>query len=806
MRAMVKVLALALLSLTGLGVGEHAEAVVFDIHPGPEGSAPRSLVTAGAFGQHLFFFADDGTHGDELWHWDGDRNVLMRITDLEPGIPSGVRGSKIQTLGDHALFVGITSEEGYSIYSATAGQTEIVQLANDGEPFGYENSGLAVDAVLRVGDRLVFRRPDGGVYSTDGTLEGTTAFLTDIRVFEPILELERAAIVGDRALLIDVDRQLWSVDPLTGESEALLPPGNQIAFTIDEKDQLVSAGSFAVFRVDTGENLWVTDGTAAGTKTLVDRDGLAFVELIEIFDTRIILARSFLGDPAPGVRREIWQSGGAPENTKLLGEIEPLLGFHPVSTEARVHKDRLIVLEASEGPLFHMQSRRWTYSSDVGWQILRPVEYGLARFVSEPRSGNENLVYSVNSFDCVESSDGTLDGTHCVIGDVQMFGFGQSKQIGDKLFFEFSGQALVADGTLANPLVLFDESGNALGQPAFDDASVFDDTIFFGIGPDSQPLWRSDGTADGTRPAFPQPPGAVAYDPREPVLADNRYFFAANTSSGRELVSEPRAEVTVPRMALQSGDRFDIAVRWTKPNGETGLGSPTRLTEDSGHFFFFRDTNLELMIKVLDGRTINDHFWVFYGSLSNVAFTIEVTDRKTGRIKVFENAQGEFASVGDIEAIAAAPEAGAPPSAVVAAGPPSSADMLASLMSSSARGAAKMTEGCLGSEDALCVQQSRFEIEASWEKPNGDTGTAKAVPLTNDTGAFYFFRDSNLELLVKVLDGRDVNGHFWVFYGALSNVRYELTVTDTDTGVVRSYVNPQGRFASVGDTHAFAVP
>jgi hypothetical protein len=57
--------------------------------------------------------------------------------------------------------------------------------------------------------------------------------------------------------------------------------------------------------------------------------------------------------------------------------------------------------------------------------------------------------------------------------------------------------------------------------------------------------------------------------------------------------------------------------------------------------------------------------------------------------------------------------------------------------------------------------------------------------------------------VVKVLDGTAVTGHFWVFYGALSNVEYELTVTDTATGEVNVYTNPRGRFASVGDTAAF---
>jgi hypothetical protein len=75
--------------------------------------------------------------------------------------------------------------------------------------------------------------------------------------------------------------------------------------------------------------------------------------------------------------------------------------------------------------------------------------------------------------------------------------------------------------------------------------------------------------------------------------------------------------------------------------------------------------------------------------------------------------------------------------------------------------------------------------------------------MTNDTGYFWFFGSSNVELVIKVLDGRPVNGKFWVFYGALSNVGYTLTVKDTQTGAVKTYVNPINTLASVADTSAF---
>jgi hypothetical protein len=80
---------------------------------------------------------------------------------------------------------------------------------------------------------------------------------------------------------------------------------------------------------------------------------------------------------------------------------------------------------------------------------------------------------------------------------------------------------------------------------------------------------------------------------------------------------------------------------------------------------------------------------------------------------------------------------------------------------------------------------------------------AQVDPLTGDTGAFWFTDAANLELMVKVLDGRSVNHYFWVFYGALSDQEYTLTVTDTVTGAKKVYHNAAHNLASVADTRAF---
>jgi len=89
------------------------------------------------------------------------------------------------------------------------------------------------------------------------------------------------------------------------------------------------------------------------------------------------------------------------------------------------------------------------------------------------------------------------------------------------------------------------------------------------------------------------------------------------------------------------------------------------------------------------------------------------------------------------------------------------------------------------------------------ERLPGEDGHRRRRPLTGDTGYFWFFAPTNVEVVAKVLDGRALGGKFWFFYGALSNVEYTLTVTDTQTGAVKTYKNPSGQFGSVADTAAF---
>jgi hypothetical protein len=111
---------------------------------------------------------------------------------------------------------------------------------------------------------------------------------------------------------------------------------------------------------------------------------------------------------------------------------------------------------------------------------------------------------------------------------------------------------------------------------------------------------------------------------------------------------------------------------------------------------------------------------------------------------------------------------------------------------------------CTADANTLCLNGGRFQVKATFDTGT-QSGQATAVPITSDTGYFWFFQDSNVETVVKVLDGCSIDQAFWVFAGGLTNVHVVLTVTDSATGQIKTYENAQGTaFQPIQDTGAFA--
>jgi hypothetical protein len=76
------------------------------------------------------------------------------------------------------------------------------------------------------------------------------------------------------------------------------------------------------------------------------------------------------------------------------------------------------------------------------------------------------------------------------------------------------------------------------------------------------------------------------------------------------------------------GNRFGVRVLYAN-TPVAGL----ELNDKTGSYTFFSPDNVEVFVKVLDGTAINGKYWVFFGSMTEQAYTIEIIDSVTGAVK-----------------------------------------------------------------------------------------------------------------------------------------------------------------------------
>jgi len=104
------------------------------------------------------------------------------------------------------------------------------------------------------------------------------------------------------------------------------------------------------------------------------------------------------------------------------------------------------------------------------------------------------------------------------------------------------------------------------------------------------------------------------------------------------------------------GNRFALRGTWTDFQGAHGVFRAVPSTDESGLFWFFDDDNMEILVKILDGCALNNHRWVFFAATTNAAYSLEVTDVRTGAARTYTNPLGtRAAATTDIEAFLCSP-------------------------------------------------------------------------------------------------------------------------------------------------------
>ncbi|HEY6554235.1 MAG TPA: ELWxxDGT repeat protein, partial [Vicinamibacteria bacterium] len=672
---------------------------------------------------------------------------------------------------------------------------------------GRDGRGSNPMALAALEDEILFLACDGlelrvwrsgGPAATTAPLPGPSAPCVESG---PPLRLQVAGNLGYVGEYLQESRafRLWRTDGIDAGTFAL-PVESQFL------GMPASFGGKTIFGTGAngaGASLWETDGTVAGTRKLFDLAGVGSVDSLIPLGSEIYFTTNSM--------RELWRTDGTAAGTRKLVTYDDTSRQEPFRFLQLTRAGSLAYFRADLGRLYRTDgTATGTYpvfsGSGLSLTTNELVAFkGTLYFIGTSSEGRRSLW----------KTDGTPGGT------VRVVDVGGSESppyssffsprayptvVGQQLFFvaddgEYGAELWRTDGTPGGSTLVRDIAPG----DATSDASGLREAagkLYFNAsdGEHGFELWESDGTEAGTRMVQDITPGVSSSTPDQLAQAGGHLFFSADDGvSGRELWALPLAGpagcVPSDRALCLAGGRFRAEIQWRDFQGGSGRGHAVSLTPDTGYFWFFDAANVEVIVKALDGQGLNGHHWVFYGALSSVEYTLTVTDTQTGAARRYINPPGRLGSVGDTIAFGPLGATGSS----LSLGPAAEEWKPVAVRSRTAA----VLAPCVPSSTRLCLNGGRFAVEAAWRDFQGNAGTAAAAPLTGDTGYFWFFDEKNVEVVLKVLDGQALNGKFWVFYGALSSVEYTLTVTDTQTGQMRTYRNPSGRLASVADTGAF---
>jgi ELWxxDGT repeat protein len=284
--------------------------------PGTGDANPANLL---AVGNTLFFTANDGTNGVQLWKTDGTPGGTVRLTSTNVA-GGGLSPSNLVTVGSLIYFVGTDGGSGPGVFRFDP-STNILTLVFRAQ------AGTVPASLTTAGATLYFSGSDATTGNELWRVTGpgvAASQVRDIRVGAAGSAPAGLAAVGNTLFFRASDGvngvELWRTD---GTVAGTVMVANLNAGVADSTpSNLTSAGGLLYFTADDGSGfeLYRTNGTTAGTvrvARLNTHGGSAPQELTVLGSFLYFTAN---GD---GVGRELWQvslGGGAPV---LMKDINP---------------------------------------------------------------------------------------------------------------------------------------------------------------------------------------------------------------------------------------------------------------------------------------------------------------------------------------------------------------------------------------------------------------------------------------------------------------------------------------------------
>jgi ELWxxDGT repeat protein len=290
-------------------------SLVKDIAVGNQGSSPGHL---SAFGNKLLFSADDGLTNNQLWITDGTAIGTRVVREIGKGTEDGASQFLFQA-NDQVYFTG-SNGNGWSLFK-TDGSPTGTQLVKNIVPW---------DFAFQLGTNYFFTAfdPSSGIelWRTDGTADGTV-LVSDI-VLGPDSSSPGEFVDLDNFVLFSAQgssgKDLWKFDKTTQTVSLVRDINPSGSSFIDDLVRVNNSVIFTVTLPNTGSQLWITDGTPAGTSAIFEGPSDA-IGAFAVLNNQLI----FMAD-SPGFGQELWISDGTVVGTTLLKDIRTgALGSDP---------------------------------------------------------------------------------------------------------------------------------------------------------------------------------------------------------------------------------------------------------------------------------------------------------------------------------------------------------------------------------------------------------------------------------------------------------------------------------------------
>jgi|GEM_PF-3375233 len=516
---------------------------------GSNNSNPKGLIKAGS---KLYFIADDGVHGDELWTHDFLLNVTTMVKDINPGATGLGFSSELVAIGNIIYFNANDGVNGSELWRSD-GTDAGTYMVKDQNPVGSANPY----SLTNCNGKLIFGCTDSElnyeIYVSDGTAAGTH-LLKDIYTGSyssyPIDLFYFNNFVYFNARDLEHGSELWKTDG-TSEGTVLVKDINQNGTGLDIGNKFIPLGDSIFFfanSLDAGYELWKSDGTEAGTVMVKDiNPGIASSSQIIIgaaTENYIVFAAV-----TDGSGRNLWKSDGTAAGTILLKQ----LSVYDVTAQ----NEEFVTFNnnAYFTGNYNGQMALWkTDGTPDGTQVLND---GTEMYVPKALTSTDNFVIFQAS-EKVWKTDGTLTGT-VAVHDVPVSNIYSDLHfvsVGENIYFpagyrtETGTELYKTDGTAANTKIVIDIN-HALGSGTRNPSgyrfpAVFGDKMFF-IAENyltGKEPYVTDGTPEGTHlikningnfgASIETNPNESSRPMPHPTAIGGKVFFAAADHSGFE--------------------------------------------------------------------------------------------------------------------------------------------------------------------------------------------------------------------------------------------------------------------------------